>query len=566
MPVIHFQPDDITINVSAGTTILEASRQAGVLIEAPCNGAGHCAKCAVSILPADLDKLVTHDAQHLTVEQDAFVSVLACHAELRGDLTVHIPQREESGLKILTGGVSQRIDHLPFMGKRYDPENDETGVYGGEALLYRENCDTTADLYGVVVDIGTTTLAAGLIDLNSGRELVTVSALNPQSLHGQDVLSRIRFAADEQGRETLRNVLIDEINRLIAQATAKAGILAENIYEVVFSGNSCMLHLATGADPTPLGRLPFTPAIRGGNHLPASQQGLAIASGGLLWLPPIISAYVGADITAGILAAELHRLSGVTLFIDIGTNGEMILADNGRLLATATAAGPAFEGMNISCGMRAADGAIESFTISPSGELTYETIGGGIATGICGSGLMDLVAELVRTGVVGKNGRFANSATAGIPEQLRKRLEKEQGKTFFRLNDRLTFTQSDVRQVQLAKGAIRAGIDLLLQAGGVDAAEIERVFIAGSFGYHLQESSLITLGLLPPETSGKVSFLGNTAKSGGEMLLMNRNQRSELAGIVATVDVVELAANPSFDRAFMEAMAFQTAGQAPISA
>jgi uncharacterized 2Fe-2S/4Fe-4S cluster protein (DUF4445 family) len=556
MHKILFQPANQSVNVAAGTTILAASRLAGVVIDAPCNGAGHCGKCAVQVAPSDLPKLTIHAAHHLSVEQEEAGIVLACHAELHGDLTVQIPQRHEHDLKIVTGGVSHTVAHQPFISKQYDPELSETIVLAGEHVLAREPGDTTADTYGVVVDIGTTTLAVGLIDLTTGVEIVTRSALNPQTVYGQDVLSRIKFAAEENGLATLRSAIIDELNQLIVAAATEAGIRRDTIYEVIFSGNSCMLHLATGVDPAPLGRLPFTPAIRGGNHLPAPAYSLDIAPAGIVWLPPIISAYVGADITAGIVAAELPSLSGVTLFIDIGTNGEMVLARDGRLSATATAAGPAFEGMNISCGMRAAAGAIEAVTIPLSGELALKTIGGGTATGICGSGLMDLNAELVRTGVIARSGRFADPTTGTLPAPLAERLQKEGGKTTFRLTDALTFTQNDVRQVQLAKGAIRAGIDLLLQAKEISPSQIDRVYIAGSFGYHLQEESLLTLGLLPREVGGKVTFLGNTAKSGGEMLLLNQQLRSELIKLVDQVDVVELAANPAFDRAFMEAMKF----------
>ncbi len=556
MPIITFIPDNRPISVVHGTTILQASRLAGVVIDAPCNGAGHCGKCAVRIPPDDLGKLIIHAPHHLSVEKEEAGIVLACHAEIHGDLIVSVPQREERDLQIVTGGVSHTIERNPFISKRYDPATDETIVLGGSTVLTREPGNSASENFGVVVDIGTTTLAAGLIDLASGVEIVSRSALNPQTVYGQDVLSRIRFAADDGGLETLRSSLISEINRLIGEASTEAGIGSGSIYEVIFSGNSCMLHLATGVDPAPLGRLPFNPAIRGGNHLSASSCGLEIAPHGLVWLPPVISAYVGADITAGILAGELHKLSGVTLFIDIGTNGEMILARDGRLSATATAAGPAFEGMNISYGMRAAAGAIEEVSFSPLSDLSLKTIGGGAAKGICGSGLMDLTAELVRTGVIGQSGRFTDPSAGNLPDALASRVQKINGKTLLTLTDVLSFTQTDVRQVQLAKGAIRAGIDLLLQANSTTAEEIDRVYIAGSFGFHLREESLLTLGLLPAEVAGKVTFLGNTAKSGGEMMLLNHTLRSELLELVDSVKVVELAANPAFDRAFMEAMKF----------
>jgi uncharacterized 2Fe-2S/4Fe-4S cluster protein (DUF4445 family) len=455
---------------------------------------------------------------------------------------------------VISAGNGVQAEPYPFIVRRYDATARQTAIWAGDRLLAAEPGDTTGRNYGLVVDVGTTTLVAALVDLASGRELASASALNPQSLHAQDVLSRIRFAADHDGLALLQRDLITELNRLVREVSTKAGIDCEQIYEAVFSGNTCMLHLAAGVDPAPLGKHPFIPTLTGNSHLAASALGLAIAPSGLVYLPPVISAYVGADISAGILAAGLAELPGVTLFIDIGTNGELALAVNGRLTASATAAGPAFEGMNISCGMRAAVGAVERVTIGTTGELDIAVIGAGEPSGICGSGLMDLVAELVEHGIIGKNGRFGTPA--GLAAPLAARLDGEGSKAAFRINDTVALTQKDVRQVQLAKGAIRAGIEMLLREEGLKPEHLDRVYIAGSFGYHLREQSLTTLGLLPPEAAGKVAFLGNTSRSGGEMLLVDHRLRGGLKTLVDQVSVVDLAGNPAFERVFMEAMGF----------
>jgi uncharacterized 2Fe-2S/4Fe-4S cluster protein (DUF4445 family) len=552
VPCITFLPDNLKINVPNGTTILEAARRIGVLIEAPCNGAGHCGKCAVLTPVDDLENLETHVAPESVDSQTS--SVLACHAGLRGDVTIIVPQREEQGLVVMDRGTSRSVVSAPFIAKRFDPLTGKTGVWAGDELLAEESGDTTDLNAGIVFDIGTTTLVAALVDLRSGGELAVASALNPQSLHAQDVLSRIRFAAAPEGLARLQGDVMDALNGLVAEVTTAAGIAPDRVYEAVFSGNSCMLHLAAGIDPAPLGRLPFTSTLSGGNHLPAAGIGLNISPQGQVYLPKIISAYVGADISAGILAADLPKLSGVTLFIDIGTNGELALAVDGKLTASATAAGPAFEGMNITFGMRASDGAIERVVITPDGDVTVKTIGNVAPVGICGSGLMDLVAELLKQGVIGASGRF--SQPAKLSPGLGQRLEGEGGGRVFRVSDQVTFSQKDVRQVQLAKGAIRAGIDLLLKGAGITPDQLDRVLIAGSFGYHLSEESLLTLGLLPPESAGKISFLGNTARGGGEMLLLNRHLREELSDVVEGVTAVELAADPLFERVFVEAMAF----------
>lgn len=550
---ITFQPDNIAIQVPAGTTILAAARLAGVTIEAPCNGAGHCGKCVVRV--DRQEALVLHADYHLADEETDGL-VLACHAEVMAALTVTLVAKKEQGLQIVTDGIGHETTLHPHVRKRFDAAAGVTRVFSGGELLAEEAGDTSSVLLGAAVDIGTTTLVVSLVDLTSGRELSSCSALNPQSIHAQDVLSRIRFAAEGDGLRLLQADVIGALNLLLGEAAHAAGAARETVYEAVLSGNTCMLHLAAGVNPAKLGKYPFTPTIRGGQYMDAAATGLALAPGGRVYLPPVISAYVGADITAGLLAARLRELPGTTLFIDIGTNGEMILARDGHLVATSTAAGPAFEGMNITCGMRAAAGAVEYVRLEDDGVLAVRTIGGEEAVGICGSGLLDIVAELVRSGAVGRNGRFADPRDTSLPAAMRERLVKEEGKTVFRLTDKVFLTQKDIRQVQLAKGAIRAGIEFLLRECGVTVDELDRVYVAGSFGYHLREESLITLGLLPPKTAGKVSFLGNTSRTGAEILLLNTTHRAGLEALVGEVEEVELTARPDFDRVFVEAMGF----------
>ena len=268
-----------------------------------------------------------------------------------------------------------------------------------------------------------------------------------------------------------------------------------------------------------------------------------------------MSAYVGADITAGILAADLANLSGTTLFVDIGTNGEMALAVNGRLAVTSTAAGPAFEGMNIACGMRAAPGAIEKFAVEENGAVSVKTIAGSPAAGICGSGLLDIVGELVRTSIISKSGKFSGTAGSS-PHPLQRHLQSENGKTVFAVEQAVYLSQKDIRQVQLAKGAIRAGIECLLAAKGLSAADVDRIYIAGSFGFHLNAASLINIGMLPAPFKGKIHFLGNTAKTGGQALLLNQSTRDLAAGLVKQVTVVELATYNDFDKTFVNCLNF----------
>jgi uncharacterized 2Fe-2S/4Fe-4S cluster protein (DUF4445 family) len=423
---------------------------------------------------------------------------------------------------------------------------------GGEQLSF-EAGDTTQELYGVAVDIGTTTLVSSLLDLRDGAELGVTSSLNPQALFAQDVLSRIKMGSQPEGLQKLHGELIDEINRQIASLTAQAGVNAESIYEVVFSGNTTMLHLAVGVNPASLGKFPYTLALEGGGHVAAQAVGLKIAPQALVYLPPIISAYVGPDITSGILATRLAKRDGVTLFVDIGTNGEMALAVDGKLTATSTAAGPAFEGMNIACGMRASRGAVELVSLGEDG-MRVQTIAGAEAVGICGSGLLDVVAELAAKNGLDRNGRFLHKAV--LTQPWSKRWEMLDGKPIFRIAGPVYLTQKDVRQVQLAKGAIRAGVELLLKANNVLASQVDRVLIAGSFGFHLRTQSLINLGLLPLEFADRVEFVGNTSKSGAQAFLLNRGVREAMQSLVARIDVVELANDAGFERSFVKALQF----------
>ncbi|GHU39605.1 (Fe-S)-binding protein [Spirochaetia bacterium] len=522
MPYISFFIEDKTNKTSLnarsagepffavdGITLLEASRAAGTMIESPCNGNGTCGKCKVIILHND-DPSYTE-------------KVPACRTKITGesgDMCVFIPdyKAENDTLNITSEGISFNYTLHPFITKE-------------------------TPCYGLVVDIGTTTLALSIIDAKTGKAAASISSLNPQAAYAQDVLSRIQFASTAEGLKTLHGCLVRQINEMIGKMASNAGVKKENIYEVVYSGNTTMLYLACGIDPAPLGKYPYTSNIKAG-HI--KNTGLDIAPDALVYLPPVISAYVGADITSGILATGLAGRRGTVIFIDIGTNGEMVIAHNGQLAASSTAAGPCFEGMNISCGMRAARGAIETFTRSDDGTISYNVIGGAEGaeeggsppTGICGSGLLDITGELVRTGVIEKSGRFADAK-----------------KTFY-ITDNVFLSQKDVRQVQLAKAAIRCGIEMLLEKLYLTPQDVDAVIIAGSFGYHLNEKSLINIGLLPEIFAGKIEFAGNTSLSGGTAFLLNTELRSGMENIVKQVQKVELADDPEFENKFVACMSF----------
>jgi len=554
MAQVHFRSHDIRIEVEPGTSLLDAARRGRVRLEAPCNGAGTCGKCKVRLDDEARQSAHVVDSQKLSEEEQRDGWALLCTTLVEGDIALDLPAGAEHGLRILEHGQQIDLPLKPWISKRHRPELHVTDVLAGADKIGEESGDTTARAYGVAVDIGSTTIVAALIDLGTGSHVGAASALNPQARHAQDVLSRIKLGSEPQGLALLNAEVIAEINRLITTLALEAGIPRRRIYEAVLAGNTCMLHLAAHVDPEPLGRYPYTPTLTGDVHYPARGLGLIISPFGLVYFPPVVSGFVGADITAGMLSASLAEAKGVTLFVDIGTNGEMVLARDGRLQATSTAAGPAFEGMNIACGMRAARGAIERVRFE-GGDVAVQTIDDAPPAGLCGSGLLDAVAELAVHGVIEPSGRFTKNRAA-LPPALKARFGERDGKPVFHLTPDVYLSQSDIRQVQLAKGAVRAGIDVLLQRNGLTAAQVDRALIAGSFGYHLTVRSLIDIGLFPPDFDGKVTYVGNTSRTGAEALLTHAPSRDALTKLVGAVEAVELANDDAFTRIFVAAMAF----------
>jgi len=554
MPTVRFVYENKNIEATPGSTILEAARAAGVTIETPCNGVGTCGKCRVQITDlSQLTNLKNEGAHSLPEEETRAGFVLACQSRAYGGISVIVPgkEQENKGLRILATGNTFEYALKPFFTKQFDGQN--TQILAGNKRLGFEPGDTAEQIYGIALDIGTTTLVAELIHLPTGRRLASESMLNPQTSYAQDVLTRIHFAAGQGGLDTLYHAFLSAFQSLRDSLTRAGGVAPENIYEVVFSGNTTMLHLATGADPTPLGKFPYNMNLTGGELRGADELG--ISPFGLIYLPPVISAFVGADITSGILASQLGTKQGVTLFIDIGTNGEMVIASNGKLAATSTAAGPAFEGMNIACGMRASPGAVEQFSINESHATSYKTIGDEKAGGICGSGLLDIVGELARTGVLGESGRFVKNKDK-LPWELAQKLGEYAGKPAFYITGNVFLTLNDVRQVQLAKGAVRAGVTALLAQLEIAEAQVDEVLIAGSFGYHLREASLLNIGLIPRSFEGKVRFIGNTSQSGAAAFLLNTDFRESMRELVCRVDKIELSNTPDFERLFVNSLGF----------
>jgi len=504
--------EDITVSILPGQDLYAALTAAG-LLSAPCGGGGKCGKCGVRVLEGELPVL-EGDKKFFTPAQLAEGWRLSC-------LHQAVPLRLE--LPAAADSAEIRIDgYLPD----FRMENRE-GL-------------------GIAIDIGSTTVAALLVDMSNGADLARAARINSQGAYGQDVLSRISYAASvSDGLSVLRNAIYSDIRILCGELLASASEQAGRIRRIVISGNTTMIHLLGGIDPAPLGRAPYKPEFSGPLKFPASQLVEGVPAEAEVYCLPAVSAFIGGDITAGILACRLHKVKDNVLFLDIGTNGEIVYSRGGKMCACSCATGPALEGMNISCGSIARTGAVEDVSITDEG-VSCAVIGGAAPAGVCGSGLLAAVAELRRHGLLDKRGRLQNT----VP------VEEKDGKRIFPLAPGVWLTQNDIRQVQLAKGAVLAGISCLLEQEGAVYTEPDRVIVAGQFGSHLKESDLLDCGILPASARGKVSYVGNTALSGAYLCLMGIGERELGEQIVEDVDYLELADLEKYQKLFVRCMQF----------
>ena len=524
---------------------------------------------------------------------------LACQARLRGDAVVRVPDRT---LKPAVVPLS-KIEPRPFVRKLHislpeptleDPASDltrlrralsaaapdlelelqtlqqlpatllagrydVTAVVAGGRLLALEPGDTATTGFGIAVDLGTTSVVVALAELSTGRILGIESRLNQQANHGADVVSRITYATQPDGLRALQSAAVDTINDALAALVEKTGVEPRRIYEAVVVGNSCMSHLLLGVDPRSLALAPYQPVVVDPVSCKAAEIGLAINPAGSVYTLPNIAGFVGSDTVAVILATGMHRSREVRLAIDLGTNGEIVLGNREVLLACSTAAGPAFEGARISSGMRATEGAIERVWID-GGEVRLQVIGNRPAIGLCGSGLLDAVAQMLSAGILDESGRLAvlGQDEPALPSGLRERIVRSDGTGGFVLAQRgrrrVMLTQLDVRELQLAKGAIRAGISILLKELALGESDIDEILLAGAFGSFINPASARSIGLVPPIPLQRITAVGNAAGQGALMALLSTDLRQEASSIARSVRYVELSGRSDFMEQFMEDM------------
>jgi uncharacterized 2Fe-2S/4Fe-4S cluster protein (DUF4445 family) len=605
---ILFLPHDRTVRVPTGTLLLDAAQQAAIGVEAPCNGKGTCGKCRVRIVEGAVSGPHPDELELLSPDDIREGVRLACRSAAAGTSVVELLGYGVRRHRILSDGVLPPFELEPNITKRYleltkpslaDHCDDlrrleralgcplpaelpldflrqlpgalRAGGYRVTVVLASgrpigiEPGDTSTRCYGVAVDIGTTTVVAALVDLLSGEELATASMVNPQKGYGLDVLSRIQYVKEHpEALETLSGLIREGLGRLISELCERTAIDRSNVYEAAVAANATMTHLFLGIDPSGIGSSPYVPAFTAGVSLPARTAGLAIAPFGLVYCLPAVSGYIGADIVAGLLASELNGSEKVSLLIDIGTNGELVLGSSNGLHACSCAAGPALEGMNIGCGMRAAEGAIEQVHIDDT--VAVRTIGDKPAVGICGSGIIDAVAEMVKVGALSRSGRLVRLTGGEEHRPWHSRLRPEGSGRFVLCDpgtggEEIAVSQKDIRQVQLAKGAILSGILSLTAQLGIRLADFDRICIAGAFGHHVRKESLARLGIFPRECLERVVLIGNSSKSGAMMTLLSRSKRSEAEHLAGQVNYVELSCYPGYERLFADSLSFQEAGR-----
>lgn len=517
---VTFEPDGRQISIHGGATLVEAAGQAGIILNTTCGGQGTCKKCVVTLAPD-------------------FREVLACQCRIESDLAVTVPLESRFfEHKILKHGVDARRDVRPDVFRKYAvTESDKT-------------------ILGLAVDIGTTTVVAKLLDMRKGELIATAASLNPQIKFGDDVISRIAFGSADETLAELHKTIIDCINSLIAELCEQASIEPADIYEICAVGNTTMNHIFLKLPIAQLGQAPYKAWSLDARDVTPESLGLNMNPSGNVHTVENIAGFVGADTVGVALAVDIASAEELTLAVDIGTNGEIILGTKDKLYAASCAAGPAFEGARIAQGSRAAQGAIEAVVIS-DGDIDIDVIGGGPPRSICGSGLIDAVAVMLELGVIDNTGRFAD--LANLAPAIAARITEAADQPAFILAAGKTpvmLTQKDIRQMQLGKAAIRAGIKLLQEKLGVEDAEIERIYLAGAFGNYIRPANAKRIGLLPNIPLERIQSIGNAAAVGAQMALVSSHCRKAAGELAKKIQYVEIAHEPRFQDVYADSMFF----------
>jgi len=603
---LRFLPDGPLVRVPPGVTLFDAASWNGVAIDSTCGGHGTCKKCKVRIAGGSVPASEL-DVRAFSPDELRGGWRLACRALAGGDLEIEVPPLTTRP-KAATVGVGRQVILRPAAQKRYlelaeptlsDQRTDlerllagvddlelqadigvvrrlgrvlraadfkVTAVIVDDVLIDVQAGDTTGSLCGIAFDLGTTTVVATLLDLTTGTPLAVASMLNRQQPFGADVITRISATMlDPLALQTLGQLARETLAALAGEVCEQAGVDPADVAEVALAGNATMTHIALGIDPEPLGVAPFIMAARQLPVVTAAEIGLPVHTGARVFSFPAFGAYVGGDITAGLLASGMNRDARTRLFIDIGTNCEIVLGNRDWLIATAAPAGPAFEGAAIRCGMRASDGAIEAVSFD-DGQLSLRVIADGKPAGLCGSGLVDAVAGLVRVGLLDRSGRLVpDEQAAAIAPWLAPRLSMLGQERVFVLHwlgepgdaaRSVYLSQRDVRELQFAKAAIATGWRVLLDEAGLRPGDVQQVLLAGSFGSYLSPASAVALGLVPRLPVLRIVSAGNVAGEGAKMALLSVRERAAALALLEEVRYVELSDRADFNDAFVDQLQF----------
>lgn len=525
------------LNAKSGTNLLELLRENGFMVYNACGGNGTCGKCKVRAEGQRAELLTAQEKKLLKPVEINGGTRLACLVEISSDLEIYLDNTPGKP-RILVDGMKEN--------NGLEKEGGRSGASGEKG-------------YGVAMDIGTTTIAAYLIDLGTGRTLDTCASLNPQRSYGSDVISRINYTImAEDGFAVLQKLVVEELDQMIGKLAERGLISRNEINRLVAVGNTTMLHMLLGVPCSGIAFAPFTPGFTEMKRLRALDINLHINREGELITLPCRSGYVGADTVASVLASGMHKEEDICLLLDIGTNGELVLGNRDRLLCCAAAAGPAFEGANIKHGMGAVEGAIDHVRLDE--KVEYTTIGAQRPKGICGSGIVDAVAELVKAGLVDTGGRMLkrDQLSGWARDHFADNLRQEDGRPLFVLDreNELCVTQGDVRELQLAKAAIFSGIMILASTMGIGVKGIKKIYLAGGFGNYIDIGNAIAIGLLPDEGSDKVRNIGNAAGAGAGMALVSDEMLLEAVRIKEQLEYIELSGLALFETEFINNMGF----------
>jgi len=624
---IIFQPSGRRGQVPEGTTILDAARRLGVGIEAVCGEQLVCGKCRVKVMEGTFPKEgITSSMKHLSGLDEKEIKVLkrkesdehirlACSTRIQGDVLVFVPEASRTGKQVVSKAAGKiNVKLKPAVAKYYvelplpsldDPLGDFERLEKALARKYRLRQLTidyralqsfpdavrkgewkvTVTVWnkseiirvepghvktniGLAIDIGTTTIAGYLTDLNTGKVLVTESMMNPQVRYGEDVMSRITYCMlnEQTGLKELQATIIEGLNTIAEQAAEKAGFSSLDISEMTLVGNTAMHHILMGINPEYMGVAPFTPALHRSVDLKADRFGINILPGGNIHIMPIEAGFVGADNVGCLIADTPYKRNQMTLLIDIGTNGELVFGNKKKLISCSCATGPALEGAQIEFGMRAAPGAIERVKIDAKTlEPTYKVIGSDDwsdgrknmqARGICGSAIIDVIAEMFKSGIIMKNGRINTELKSPRIRQGAKNVPEYvlTWKHETAIDQEIVVNQKDVRAIQLAKGALYSGCLIMMRRLGVKS--FDRLAVAGAFGSHIDKVEAMAIGMFPDCDLKKVEYIGNAAGDGARIALLNTDKRREANEIARKVEYVELALEEDFNDRFGEAMQF----------